>query len=128
MDPRVTRDGVTVAHLREQLEHNLKVRDMVTEVNQLAAAIEEGRTRLRSATSAADTLKMLEDLRAKIVTPAIRYSKPELQAHIQYLYSMTTQADQKIGRDAITRYATLRKELDDRIAEAKKVLGPRVAM
>jgi hypothetical protein len=51
-----------------------------------------------------------------------------LQAHIQYLYSMTTQADQKIGRDAITRYATLRKELDDRIAEAKKVLGPRVAM
>ena len=128
MDPRVARDGVTLAQLTEQLQHNVRVRDMVTEVNQLAAAIEEGRSRLRTATSASDTLRMLEDLRAKVVTPAIRYSKPELQAHIQYLYSMTMQADQKIGRDAITRYATLRKELDDRIADARKLLGPRVAM
>ena len=128
MDPRITRDGVTLVALREQLQHNLKVRDMVTEVNQLAAAIEEGRTRLRGATTAADTLKMLEELRAKIVTPAIRYSKPELQAHIQYLYSMTMQSDQKIGRDAITRYAVLRKELDQRIEEARKVLGNRAAM
>ncbi len=128
MDPRIVRDGVTLLALREQLQHNLKVRDMVTEVNQLAASIEEGRARLRNAASAADTLKMLEELRAKIVTPSIRYSKPELQAHIQYLYSMTMQSDQKIGRDAITRYATLRKELDDRIVEAKKVMGVRAAM
>lgn len=128
MDPRITRDGVTLAHLREQQAHNLKVRDMVSEVNQLAASIEEGRGRLRTATSAADTLKMLEDLRAKIVTPAVRYSKPELQAHIQYLYGMTMQADQRIGRDAITRYGVLRRELDERIEEARKLLGPRVAM
>ena len=128
MDPRIARDGVTLADLREQLQHNVKVRDMVTEVNQLTATIEEGRARLRTATTAADTLKMLEDIRAKIVTPAIRYSKPELQAHIQYLYSMTMQSDQKIGRDAITRYGVLRRDLDDRILEVKKVLGPRVAM
>jgi hypothetical protein len=56
--------------------------------------------------------------------PAIRYSKPELQAHIQYLYSMTTQADQRIGRDAIARFNVLRKELDQRIAELRKILGP----
>ncbi|MFN8583280.1 MAG: hypothetical protein U0163_20180 [Gemmatimonadaceae bacterium] len=42
-------------------------------------------------------------LQAKLVTPPIRYSKPELQAHIQYLYSMTLGADQKIGRDAVER-------------------------
>ncbi len=128
MDPRITRDGVTLVHLREQLQHNLKVRDMVTEVNQLAASIDEGRARLQSAASAADTLKLLEGLRAKIVTPAVRYSKPELQAHIQYLYGMTTQADQRIGRDAILRYGVLRRELDERIEEARKLLGPRVAM
>ena len=127
-DPRVARDGVTLVDLREQLQHNIKVRDMVTEVNQLAVSIEEGRARLRTATSAADTLKMLEDLRAKVIMPNVRYSKPELQSHIQYLYSMTMQADQKIGRDAITRYAKLRQELDDRIVEAKKLLGTRVAM
>ena len=101
---------------------------MVTEVNQLAASIDEGRARLQSAASAADTLKLLEGLRAKIVTPAVRYSKPELQAHIQYLYGMTTQADQRIGRDAILRYGVLRRELDERIEEARKLLGPRVAM
>ncbi len=128
MDPRIARDGVTVLALREQLQHNLRVRDMVTEVNQLAASIEEGRARLRTAASAADTLKMLEELRAKIVTPSIRYSKPELQANIQYLYSMTMQSDQKIGRDAITRYGVLRKELDDRIVEAKRVMGVKAAM
>ncbi len=128
MDPRIARDGVTLVHLREQLDHNMKVRDMVTEVNQLAAHIDEGRARLRTAASAADTLKLLEGLRAKIVTPAVRYSKPELQAHIQYLYGMTTQADQRIGRDAITRYGVLRRELDERIEEARKLLGPNVAM
>jgi hypothetical protein len=58
----------------------------------------------------------------------VRYSKPELQAHIQYLYGMTTQADQRIGRDAILRYGVLRRELDERIEEARKLLGPRVAM
>lgn len=123
MDPRVARDGVTLADLREQFRHNVKVRDMVTEVNQVAAQIEEGRRRLGGAASAADTLRALEALRAKIVTPAVRYSKPELQAHIQYLYGMTMQADQKIGRDAITRYGVLRKELDERIAELRRVLG-----
>lgn len=125
LDPRVTRDGVTLADLREQMQHNLKVRDMVSEVNRLAVEIEEGRTRLRGAASAADTLKMLEELRSKVIMPSIRYSKPELQSHIQYLYSMTNQADQRIGRDAIRRYMVLRKELDDRILEARKIMGTR---
>jgi hypothetical protein len=57
------------------------------------------------------------------VTPAIRYSKPELQAHIQYLLSLTMQADQKIGRDAIERLKVLRAELDQRQAEARALLG-----
>ncbi len=123
IDPRVARDGVTLADLKEQYDHNVRTRDMVSEVNQLAAQIEEGRRRLAGASTAADTLKALEALRAKVVTPSVRYSKPELQAHIQYLYSMTTQADQKIGRDAIRRYGVLRKELDERIAELRKVMG-----
>jgi hypothetical protein len=124
LDPRVVRDGVTLAALREQFDHNMRTRDMVSEVNRLASDIDEGRKRLSSAASAADTLRALEALRAKVVTPAVRYSKPELQAHIQYLYSLTTQADQRIGRDAIQRYNVLRKELDERIAELRRILGP----
>ena len=124
IDPRQAKDGVTIADLREQLQHNMRVRDMVTEVNQLVASVDSARQRLKTAgDAAADTLRRLDALREKLVTPAIRYSKPELQAHIQYLYSMTTQADQKIGRDAIDRYKTLRAELDRRQAEVKALLG-----
>jgi hypothetical protein len=126
IDPREAKDGVTIADLREQFQHNMRVRDMVTEVNQLVATVESARQRLKNADgAAADTLRRLDALREKLVTPAVRYSKPELQAHIQYLYSLTTQADQKIGRDAIDRYKTLRAELDKRQAEAKELLGRR---
>ena len=124
IDPREQKDGVTLADLREQFQHNMRVRDMVSEVNQLVANVETARQRLRSAGgTAADTLNRLEALRAKLVTPAVRYSKPELQAHIQYLYSLTTQADQKIGRDAVDRLKVLRAELDQRQAEARALLG-----
>jgi hypothetical protein len=58
------------------------------------------------------------------MTEPVRYSKPGLQAHITYLASMTANVDQKIGRDAIERYAVLKKELDDLRAEADRVLGP----
>ena len=126
IDPREAKDGVTIADLREQFQHNMRVRDMVTEVNQLVANVESARQRLKNASgAAADTLRRLDALREKLVTPAVRYSKPELQAHIQYLYSMTTQADQKIGRDAIDRFKALRAELDKRQAEAKALLGGR---
>ena len=36
IDPREAKDGVTIADLREQFQHNMRVRDMVSEVNQLA--------------------------------------------------------------------------------------------
>jgi hypothetical protein len=126
LDPRNEKDGVTMADLREQFQHNVRVRDMVTEVNQLVANVEAARQRLRGASgAAADTLRRLDDLRAKLVTPSVRYSKPELQAHIQYLYSLTNRADQKIGRDAVERYRVLRTELDQRQTEARSLLGRR---
>jgi hypothetical protein len=107
-DPRVTKDGVTTADLREQFEHNIRVRDLVSDVNKMVARIRGN--------------PKLADVASHIITPAIRYSKPELQTHITYLYSLTNGADQKIGRDAIERYEILRKDLDTRLAELNKVL------
>jgi len=46
IDPRNARDGVTLADLREQLEHNLRVRDLVSEANELVARVETVRRRL----------------------------------------------------------------------------------
>ena len=96
-DPRVTHDGITQPVLAAQLAFNLKVRDLVSDANRVAE-------RLRAAKVPA--------LDAEFFTPPVRYSKPGLQAHITYLYGMTTGADQRVGRDAIERYAELRKALD----------------
>jgi len=39
-------------------------------------------------------------------------------------YSATTGADQKVGRDAVERYAVLRRELDAAQAQARAAIGP----
>jgi hypothetical protein len=62
-------------------------------------------------------------LAAKLLTDPVRYSKPGLQAHVSYLASMTANVDQKIGRDAIERYAVLKKEFETLRTEADQVLG-----
>ena len=124
-DPRVTRDGVTLADLQEQFDHNMRVRDLVSDVNIAVARIRDARTRLRGATgAAADTLQRLDEIAAQLETPPIRYSKPELQGNITYLYGMTNDADQKIGRDAVERYRTLRTQLDVQLAALNRLLGP----
>ncbi len=108
-DPRVIRDGVTADVMREQLAHNLKVRDLVTDANIAVAELAEAKSRVAAGSDAARRLGIIE---GSLLTPAIRYSKPGLQSHIQYLYSATMGADQKIGSDAIARYRVLRAELD----------------
>jgi photosystem II stability/assembly factor-like uncharacterized protein len=124
-DPRVTKDGVTTADFREQFEHNVRVRDLVSDVNKAVARIRAAQTDLRAKSgNASETLTKLDELASHMITPAIRYSKPELQTHITYLYSVTNSTDQRIGRDTIERYAVLRKELDERVAQLNAILGP----
>jgi hypothetical protein len=115
-DPRITKTGVTTADLAEQFDHNMKVRELVTDVNKLVA-------RVRAAQSRQKDNAALNTLASHLITPAIRYSKPELQTHLTYLYSLTTATDQKIGHDAVERFGELRKELDARVAELNKLLG-----
>jgi hypothetical protein len=67
------------------------------------------------------SLKALAD---KMITSPIRYSQPELVTHIQYLYSENNSTDQKVGHDAVVRYAELRKMLDADVAELNTLLGP----
>jgi photosystem II stability/assembly factor-like uncharacterized protein len=123
IDPRVADDGVTVADLREQYEHNMRMRELVNTVNQIAAKVREVQARLRSGSGTdGDTANRVNAIAAKLFTPPVRYSKPGLQAHITYLAGMTANVDQKIGRDAIQRYEVLRKELDEIRAELDGVL------
>ena len=124
MDPRIAAEGVTVADLEEQFEHNFKMRAMVEEVNAFASRVEEALESLEGATGAeALTLQGLQAVADKLLTPSVRYSQPGLQTHITYLAGMTTRVDQKVGRDAFERYEVLRVELDELTAEVNRLLG-----
>ena len=123
IDPRVADDGVTVADLREQYEHNMRMRELVNGANQIAARVREAQARLRTGSGTDDeTANRVNAIAGKLFTPPVRYSKPGLQAHITYLAGMTSNVDQKIGRDAIKRYEVLRKEFEEIRAEVDSVL------
>jgi photosystem II stability/assembly factor-like uncharacterized protein len=115
IDPRVVESGVTVADLREQYDHNLRMRALIDGVNQLIA-------RVRSEQAKAHDPR-LDAVAAKLLTEPVRYGKPGLQAQITYLAGETATVDQKVGRDAIERYGVLKKELDAVRAELDQITG-----
>jgi photosystem II stability/assembly factor-like uncharacterized protein len=124
IDPRVAAGGVTVADLKEQFDHNMRMRDLVNAASQLVTRVHDAQARVRGASGAdAETAKHLDAIAAKLLTEPVRYGKPGLQAHISYLASMTANVDQKIGRDAIERYDVLKKELDALRTELDRTLG-----
>ncbi|MCC7194718.1 MAG: hypothetical protein IT356_04080 [Gemmatimonadaceae bacterium] len=124
-DPRVRRDGITTADLKALFAHNIRARDLVSDLNRTLARVRSAQQRLGGATgAAADTLARLDGIAARLVTPAARYSKPELQTQVTYLYSMTTQADQRLPKDAADRYTVLRKQLEEIQADLTRLLGP----
>ena len=48
-DPRVLRDGVTLEDLKDQFNHNIRARDLVSDVNKTVARVRAAQTRLRAA-------------------------------------------------------------------------------
>ena len=123
IDPRVAEDGLTLADLQEQFEHNMRLRELVNSANQIAARVRDAQARLRSESGTdGDTANRLNAIASKLFTPPVRYSKPGLQAHITYLAGMTANIDQKIGRDAVERYEVLRKDLDEIRVELERML------
>ena len=122
IDPRLAAEGLTAADLREQFDHNTRMAAMVAEVNQLVGRVREAQKTLSADPDSAMATRV-EALASKLLTEPVRYGKPGLQQHVSYLAGMTRTVDQKIGRDAIARYAVLRKELDAIQAEARAVLG-----
>jgi photosystem II stability/assembly factor-like uncharacterized protein len=124
VDPRVAADGITIADLREQYAHNIRMREMSAEVQRVQRRLQDAANRLANSTGPQpDTLKKIQAILSRINDQPVRYGKPGLATHVRYLAGMTTQADQKIGRDAVERYGALRKELDAIEAEANAVLG-----
>jgi len=124
MDPRLTADGVTVADLKQQYDHNTRMREMVAEVGRVANRVRQARTRLRGA--GGESASKVDALAVTLFGPdeGVRYGRPGLQTQITYLAGMTARSDQRIGRDAVERYQTLRKELDALESRVTQALGP----
>ena len=122
IDPRLAAEGLTAADIGEQFEHNTRMAAMVAEVTQLVGRVREAQKKFSGDPDSA-MARRVDALAAKLLTEPVRYGKPGLQQHVSYLAQMTRSVDQKIGRDAIARYAVLRKELDAIKAEADQVMG-----
>jgi photosystem II stability/assembly factor-like uncharacterized protein len=119
VDPLLAEEGLTTADLVEQFEHNLKMREFTQQATALVARVRQAQQAAKTANDTAK-LQQLDAIAAKLLTEPMRYGKPGLQAHVSYLAGMTGGVDQKIGRDAIARYAVLKKEFDAIVAELDK--------
>jgi photosystem II stability/assembly factor-like uncharacterized protein len=112
IDPRVAADGVTESDLLAQEELNLRIRDALSEARRMAHDIEE----MGSGSDA------LERLHAALVTdPEVFYAEKMLIDQLQYLYGMTTSADQRPGADALQRIETLEAELSEITAQLQEL-------
>jgi len=112
MDPRVAKDGVTLADLEGQLALSLEVRDAIGEAR---LALERVRQAKQAQPASSETWKRLDVIESQLATATangIRYPQPMLIDQLLYLYRMITQSDQRVGRDGFERYQELRKQLD----------------
>jgi hypothetical protein len=119
LDPRLARDGVTQADLEEQLALLLKVRDTTNEARAFARQIEQA---LQQNKDAADAVKQLQTLRAKLVTAPGPYPQPMLIDQLSGINRMAGAADRKIGRSTIAYLEELRRELATLQAEFKRIV------
>jgi photosystem II stability/assembly factor-like uncharacterized protein len=122
-DPRVTASGVTTADLSAELAHNLRVLKLVNDTNLAVWRVVAAQARLKAHPDPAEA-KALEPVAEALITPPIRYSQPALQTEVSYLYSETNATDQPVGRDAITRFGELRRQVDAVGSRLDAILGP----
>jgi hypothetical protein len=116
IDPRVAKDGITVADLAEQTKFGLKVRDALAEARQLS-------TRVRQAIEArrGDQAK-LQSVLDRLVTKGGPYEDRMFIDQISNVASEIGSADQKVGASAYERFNQLMKEWAALKAEADAAL------
>ena len=122
MDPRIREAGVTQENLDAQLALNQKILDAIGAARSTAYAIDSVRTRLRHVgqqgqrdeTDVHATVTRLDSLHSTLATSREgSYPPPMLLDQLEYLYYMTSAADQQPGSDAYSRFETLQDRLTE---------------
>jgi hypothetical protein len=116
IDPRVAKDGVTVADLAEQTKFALKVRDLVAEAGQLARRVRQALDAKRS-----DQAK-LQSLWDRLRTKSGPYEDQMFIDQVSNIAREVSQADQKVGASAYERLNDLMKEWAALKADAESAL------
>ena len=116
IDPRVKASGITEKTINDQVDFQIKVRDLLNKalllVNNLE--IEQETLENKENVTKADETKLskiktaLEELRTREGI----YEQPMLTSQIQYLYNMMNKADQEIGQDALDRFVELKNSFE----------------
>lgn len=120
VDPRVIEQGTTLEDIDDQVEFELVVVDLLSEVRQfqqkVAAEHEDLEARSDELTpDEASRLLVVTDVLDQVKSADIIYPQPMLTSQVSYLYGMVNKADQAPGVEAVDRYA----ELAAKFAELK---------
>ncbi len=119
LDPRVVAEGyVSSEDIAVQVELGLKTRDALSNARLATARLDDA---LSSGTGATRTA--LEEIQKELVTAPRRYSQPMLIDQLSYLYSNLDRADQRPGVDAVERYQSPRRQLDEQVAKLDELTG-----
>jgi hypothetical protein len=121
LDPRLPKDGVSLADLKELLELQTKLGVAAADARRAAARLRDARNKLKEDNANAASLKAVDALEARLVTAGGSYPQQMLIDQIANVSRMLGQADQKPGKDAWLRYEDVRRELDGVLAEVEKV-------
>jgi hypothetical protein len=122
MDPRLEKDGVTVADLREQLQLLLRIRESAAEARLVARQLDDAIKRLGSQSDAGDRVAKLQAVRARLVTAPGPYPRPMLIDQLNSLSLMAGAADRRVGRSALDYFEVLKAQLAAIKADAARLL------
>jgi hypothetical protein len=123
LDPRLVKDGVTLADLKEQLDLLLNIRETASDARRTVQKLNEAAQRLAQQGNAAEKTKQLQTIRARLVTASGAYPQPMLIDQLSSLSRMAGSADRKVGRSAIEYFDVLRKQLDGIKADLARLVS-----
>jgi hypothetical protein len=116
IDPRIAKDGITVADLAEQTKFALKVRDALAEARQLSQRVRQAIEEKRGDQSA------LQAVSARLITKSGPYEDQMFIDQMSNVGRVIGSADQKVGASTYERFTQLMKEWTTIKADAEKVL------
>jgi hypothetical protein len=116
IDPRVARDGVTVADLAEQTRFALKVRDQLADARQLAQRVRQALDAKRG------DQEKLQSVWDRLSTRPGPYEDQMFIDQVANIGREVGQADQRVGASAYERLADLTKEWVSLKADAEAAL------